>query len=506
MNKIEINNLSAEDIKKAVNEYVVEHSISEGFVSDIFSDGISSSIDVKDVKEWLGSPEEYQQELENLATYYYITNASVFQLYDMAEVLPTLNYKVSIEDIQGDYEGNVINIKRMLRKVKHRQLTRDLITQTIASGTLCGMWVGKKNNPYFFVFNDLEYVFPAYIKNNEWVLWLDLSWFKQMSDAQREFMIESLNPHITESDYQKHLDNPNEIRYVELPLEKTVCLKTHTLYRNQRLGIPWGTQLFLDNVHKEKLKDLEKSISNKVINSVAVFSIGNEKFDDAVLKPAQKSKVYRGVKTALQQNSDDGITVLGIPHWSKLEFPKIETEGLDPKKFESINEDLNTAANGVMNLINGASTFSAGKLSMDIMYSKIAVLLEQIEGQVYQKLINSIMKKKDEDNYYIEYDKHAPLSTKEQLSVLQTLSTSFGFSIKAVIDRIDGVDFEQYIRDSIYEQEELQLPSRIQPYASSYTSTVDSGVGAPSVEDVTNPSTEQTKTGGGNENPAPSKS
>ena len=505
-NELQINELTPSDMGKTLNEYMGNTNITDSFTTQMFNEGITSTVNVKDLKQWLSNPEEHQKELENLAMYYYITNSSVFQLYDLAEVLPTLNYKTLVEDKDADYEANRTSIKKALKKTKHKQLTRDLITQTIASGTLCGMWIGGKKNPYLFVFNDLEYVFPAYIKNGEWVLWLDLSWLDKMTDFQREFMIENLSPHVTKADYQAYKDNPQDVRYMDLPLEYTVCLKTHTLYRNQRLGLPWGTQSFLDNIHKEKLKDLEKSISNKVINSVAVLKIGNEYYKDADIPAGKKSKTYRGVKTALQKNNADGVTVIGIPDWTDLDFPTIKTDGLDPKKFESINDDLNTASNGVMNIINGKSNYSTGKLSMDIMYRKIAVLLEQIEDQVYQKLINTILKKKDKDNYSIEYDKHAPLTSKEQLDILEKLNGSFGFSLKAVIDRVDGVDFEQYVADSLYEQEELQLKTKITPYMSSYTSTGDNASGAPVVDDVANPSTEATKTGDGNNNPKPSTS
>lgn len=502
---IQTRELTPADMEKALNEYMKNSEITDSFVTQIFNEGISPTVDIKNLKNWLANPEENQQELENLATYYYITNSSVFQLYDLAEVLPTLNYKTIVDEKDSDYDANNIAIKKVLKKVKHKQLTRDLITQTIASGTLCGMWIGGKKNPYLFVFNDLEYVFPAYIKNGEWVLWLDLSWLDKMTDFQREFMLENLYPHITESDYLAYKSNPQEIRFMDLPLEYTVCIKTHTLYRNQRFGLPWGTQSFLDNIHKEKLKDLEKSISNKVINSVAVFTLGNDEFTDDKIS-SKKAKVYRGVKTALQKNNEDGVTVVGIPHWTDLKFPTTNTEGLDPKKFESINDDLNTASNGVMNIINGKSNYSTGKMSMEIMYRKVSVLLEQIEDQVYRKLINIILKKKDKDNYCIEYDKDVPLSSKEQLTVLEKLNASFGFSLKAVIDKIDGVNFDQYVADSLYEQETLKLQEKIKPYASSYTSSGDNQIGAPEVDEINNPSTEATKTGDGNNTPKPSTS
>ena len=160
-------------MEKVLNEYMGNSDMTDSFVTQMFNDDITPTASAKDLKQWMSNPEEYQKELENLAIYYYITNSSVFQLYDLAEVLPTLNYKMIVEDSDDNYEANKTSIKKALKKAKHKQLTRDLITQTIASGTLCGMWIGGKKNPYLFVFNDLEYVFPAYIKNGEWVLWLD---------------------------------------------------------------------------------------------------------------------------------------------------------------------------------------------------------------------------------------------------------------------------------------------------------------------------------------------
>lgn len=498
--------LTPEDIEKSLNEYMGSSNFADSFTTPIFNDGIMPTVKSEDLQSWLSNPEEFKSELEDLATYYYITNSSIFQLYDLAEVLPSLNYKIDNYGVNNNPEKNNLLIKNTMRKAKHKQLTRDIITQTIASGTLCGMWIGGKKNPYLFVFNELEYVFPAYIKNGEWVLWLDLSWFDGMTDFQREFMFESLSPHVTQADYEAYKKDAQNIRFIDLPLEYTVCIKTHTLYRNQRFGLPWGTQSFFDNIHKEKLKDLEKSISNKVINSVAVLKMGNEHYTDADIPTAKKGRTYRGVKTALTRNDASGITVLGIPDWTSLDFPDIKTDGLDPKKFESINDDLNTASNGVMNIINGKSNYSTGKLSMDIMYRKIAVLLEQIEEQVYQKLVKMVVGKRHGDEFAVVYDKQAPLSSKEQLDILGKLNASFGFSLKAVIDRIDGVDFDQYIAESLYEQEELKLSERIKPYASSYTSSGDDESGAPTIDEIDNPSTEQTKTGDGNNNPKPSTS
>jgi hypothetical protein len=471
-----LNEYTPEEMEKVLNEYVKnDNFVSSSFQSNIFNDGITKTAEEKDIKMWLANPENYLEYIEKLSTYYYISNPSTFQLYDMTKVLPTLNYKILKTEDSSTDEKNTLAVKSTMKYVKYKSLVRDSISQLITSGTLCGLWVGSKKKPFLYIFDDLKYVFPAYIKENSWMLWLDLKWFDAMSVLERQNMFETLYPHVQESDYDAYRKDSTKVRYVELPQSMSVCLHTHKLFRNQRFGIPWATQSFFDILHKEKLKALEKSISNKVINSVAVLTIGSDeqegKYDDAKLSPDKKRKMYGGVKSGLEKNQANGVTVIGIPHWAKIEFPDIKTDGLDPDKFESINDDLNSATSGVMNTINGTTNFSSAKLTLDIMYQKIGVILEQMEEEIFQKLLNWVLPNKEKDNYYVSFDKRSPITTKEKISILEKLNASFGGSLKAVLDELDGVDFEEYVAQTLYEQEVLKLPEKMQPYANAYTQT-----------------------------------
>lgn len=487
---------------RILDEYFENGADAEGFISQIFSDGISKVVDEEEVQNWLRNPEDNLLNMENYSMYQYMSNPGVFQSYDLTQVLPNLNYKITTLKKDEKYEDNYFNLKRSCKQIDHKQLTRDLLGQLIGSGTLCAIWVGSKKNPYLYVFNDLNFVFPAYIKNGKWVVWVDLDWMKDMGEVQRQNVFENLSPYINEELYDLYKNG--DVKYVELPQDKSVCLRTHTLFRNQRFGLPWNTQTIFDNLHKEKLKILEKSISNKVINSIVVLKYGESDSTDYHYSKVMKKipKVYSGVKKAMQKATADGTTIIGTPHWVGLDFPDIKTDGLDPKKFNSINDDLNAGYNGLMSVVGGKGTFSGGQLSLDIMYKKIGVLLESIETEVYQKLLNYLLNNKYKNIYSLEYDKQTPLSTKDKVNVLQTLNSSFGFSLKDVIDHVDGVDFNEYIEQSIYEQEELKLPKRIQPYSSSYTSSSSKG-GAPE-SDITTESGEGTATGDGNELPSPS--
>lgn len=500
--------MSQEDFIQAINEYEKQNNfITDSFKMTMFNEGIVKTVEEKDVKTWLANPEDYLDRIEKLTTYYYISNPSVFQLFDMTKVLPTLNFKILKTSESPNHEKNVLSIKSIMKHVKYKSITRDSISQLITSGTLCGIWCGSKKKPYLYIFEDLKYVFPAYIKDNSWVIWVDLQWFDTMTTLERENMFEVLSPHLTKADYELYKKDSTKVRYVELPQEMTVCLHTHKLFRNQRFGVPWATQSFFDILHKEKLKALEKSISNKVINSVAVLTIGSEeqdgKYDDAKLGTDKKRRMYSSVKNGLEKNQANGVTVVGIPHWAKLVFPDIKTDGLDPDKFDSINDDLNSASSGVMNVINGTTNFSSSQLTLDIMYKKIGVILEQMEEEIFQKLLNWILPNKEKDNYYISFDKRQPITVKEKLTTLEKLNATFGGSLKAVIDELDGVDFDEYVEQTIYEQEVLKLPEKIQPYSNAYTQT-SSSVGNTPIDNPTNENTIKTQTIDANNTPSTS--
>lgn len=481
--------------------------IADSFVSKIFSHGIVNDISIEKLLKYLENPDNYLIELEKIANYYYMISGEVFQLFDLAKVLPTLNYKITVLDKSKNYEKNLILCKKILNKVKHKQLTRDIISQCISAGTVTGIWLGDKRNPYLMIFDRPDKVFPAYRLNGDWVLHFDLAWLDEMQDYEKENMIANLYPYITQKLYENYKKNNNEeSRYVELPPERTICVRTHTLKRNQPFGLNWALTGLLDLQHKKKLKDLEKAIANKIISAVAVLTIGSDKFPEYTnlkLNKSIKKKVHEGVKKALEKSQSQGITLVTVPDFAKLEFPDIKSDALDPKKFDSINLDVTAAYGYSRGLVNGeGGNYSSNKANLEIFYRRIAVLLEDIETEVYGKLFRIILPQSVADDFYMEYDKNPPLTLKDKLEVLMKLHTQEGFSLKAVIDLLDGVDFNEYYNQSIYEQEVLKLQERIQPYANAYIGGKDVKPGRPQIEDPENDNTIRSKTVDGNNVPS----
>ncbi|UUV25867.1 hypothetical protein NP781_04425 [Lysinibacillus sp. FN11] len=98
----------------------------------------------------------------------------------------------------------------------------------------------------------------------------------------------------------------------------------------------------------------------------------------------------------------------------------------------------------------------------------------------------------------MEYDKSTPLTHKEKVDILMRLNDK-GWSIKHVVDQLDGVSWESFFEQTIYETEELHLQDRIRPYQSTYTMTSDKG-GRPEM-DSNNDNTVKSKTSNGNDLP-----
>lgn len=478
-----------------------EHAsvVSDYIISDVFSDGVVKEVSAEQIKKYFSDHQTYQKELEKLALYYYISNGDVFQLLDAAKVLPTLNYKISVFSKPSSHEKNHALIQKTLHKTKHKKLTRDILSQSTSSGTLVGMWLGDKKSPFFYIFENLSRVYPHHRKNGGWVVAFDLQWLKEMKEHEREVMFDNFDPYITKEMYDSYLADKKNKRLVFLPQERTSVVRTHTLKQSQRYGLSWITQGLYDIQHKKKLKDLEKAVANNFINAVAVLTIGSKEDEETrnlKLNKNLKKTIHTRVKQALEKNQSNGVTVITLPEFADLRFPELKGDALEAKKFESINTDIDSAY-GVSSAVKSGNSgnFASAKINLEMLYNKIGVLLEEIESEVYQKLLNLILPASQADNYYLEYEKGMPLTKDKILETLIKLNDK-GFALKPILD-ITGQDFESYINQTMYETEELKLQERVAPYRSTHTSSGDKKTSA----DADNENTNKSKTNDGNNLP-----
>ena len=500
------------NIEQAKKDLSPEEFRSMSFTTDVYQTGLIKDLDEKTLQKYMTNPEQYKEELQKYAMYQYISNGDIYQLFDLIRILPNLNYKIKTLSINKSNEKHNLECRRTLKAINHKELTRDILSQTVSTGTLVGLWVGRENpkskdKPYLMIFDDLEYFFPARRKNGQWTVWCDLSYFDLALDYEDKVnLIENLYPYITFQDYEDYRNLGEKFRYIEFPIDRSVCIRTHTLKRNQRFGLPWNIQSVFDIKHKEKLRNLEKVASNKVMNAVAVLTLGlsdvSKDNDRTYKKLGEKlaKSTFESVKKGLMSNEDGEASVVGLPEWAKLEYPSQKTDVLNPDKMDSINADIKNSMGIASVLTNGQNgSFASGKLNLDIIFSRIGELLEVIENEVYNKLIKIILPSTVSDDYYIEYEKGSPLTNREKADIMKSLHEK-GYSLRPLCELL-GLDFNDYIANSKYEIEDLKLRETISPPLSTYTMTGSDVVGSPTDTSNENDNTVNSKENGANSTP-----
>ena len=443
-----------------------------GWISESNGSGAFATITNDDIEKWLSNPNTYFTEIINLMKYLAISDSNIYQLYQILTSLPTLNYRINTINVDKKTTYKDINlINNALLKVRYKQLSRELLMQTNTEGTTVCMWLGSKNDPYLHIFSNLKYVFPAFRRKGEWVAVCDMSWFDEMQEAERTYIFEELSPYITQNDYDNYKKNQDEFQYKELDSKRTCVIRFNTTSRNQRLGIPSGTQVIKGIRHKQVLKDLDESISANVIDKIPVLQIGsNEKPNETIPKKVRR-QIGSSVFKVLQGSKTEGkLGLITIPEYCNLTFLESDTDemdGLDEAKYQTVNNDISSGLGISSALLSGSGNGSVVKYNLETLYRKIASQLDELDI-VFQKFLNLVLGT-NANNYVFEFEKDTPLSNKEKLDVLTKLHAE-GFSVKAIIDMVSGIDFESYIKQSMIEQES-NMYDVIKPPLTSYTAT-----------------------------------
>lgn len=431
-----------------------------------------------EIQEMLANPEDNIQEISDLLYYNYISGGTVYQLYTIYKSLPNLNYKIgAFDNSTKKYEESISVVNKMLHKVRYKEVTRDIIGQSALDGGVVTMWCGAKSNLFLYVFDNLEYVFPKYRLNGDWVCVIDLAMLQEMEEEERLNLFENLSPYVTEAMYKKFEGDSsnNEVRYIPLPQDRTTYIRSGDyLRRNQRIGIPLGTQALLDLNHKQQLKNMEKSVANKAIKNIAVLQIGSDKDGKSYIDIGANARrqIVAGVGKALKQNAnttENQVPVATIPEFCKLEFNKTDgLEALGSDKYDAIDQDLSADTGVSEGIARGAGSNNAGAvINLEFLYKRVGSVLEQID-LVFEKMIKLILGKKEAENLFFEFDKTQPLSKETEIEMLYKLEAQ-GYSVKAIIDRISGINFDDFVEQSLYELQELKLREQIIPPLSSYT-------------------------------------
>lgn len=83
-----------------------------GFVSNLFSKGIINDVTAEQLKKYFSSPDEHQDDIEDLANYFYVSTAEIHQLFELIEALPILNFKIDSFENPDASESHIKTIKK----------------------------------------------------------------------------------------------------------------------------------------------------------------------------------------------------------------------------------------------------------------------------------------------------------------------------------------------------------------------------------------------------------
>ena len=501
------------ELEKTNNSYhdVLDEFI-DGFIIELQQN--IKTISNETLQKWFSNPDEYMGQIRSLLTYYFIIDGNIGQLYDLYYSLSPLNYKIKVLKRLDSYEDDMQKLKNVLTNViNHKTLTRELLVQLAHEGTCIGTWLGNRKQPYFEVFDNLDYVYPYGKYKGKMTAVYDLSYLERLTEEQRNTIYANLSPFVTKAKYNKYV-NCTDIKkkkvyqLLVLPPETSLVARARILSSNQRIGLPFGTQAIFDLQHKQKMKELERTVADKIIRAIALVKFKDKTEDGTRVKESVQKRVFSKVKSALQQNnSKGGMTVLAMPEFASFESPEIKNGDkiLNPDKYESIDNDVSKGT-GISNVFaNGTGgNFASANANLEMLYRKVGTLLEQIEV-IYNELITIVLGKSKGACYHFEYDKDVPLSKKEKVNIVKSL-TDKGYSVKHLTDMI-GLDFDELVRDSIYEIDKLKLRDKIIPPQSTYTlgNNTDNTNNKPESDEPTE-STEGTRDNDSNNTPKPSDS
>lgn len=476
------------------------------YVKGLFNQGIIKTVEMEKLIEMFSNPDMYQYEINRIAEFYYVINAEIHQLFEILESLNDLNYRIETDEFTSTAHDTIKNLNKNLRKLKHKRLTRDLLKQLASSGNVVGMWVGGKNKLTPLVFDDLRMV-EVLGRNleDEWICALSLDFLNQFPMPQRKIWFDDLKKYLPNL---KDIDNNGTITTVDgtdmllMPPSRTFSLITGRLKRNQVSGTNWITSVMGDVLHKKKLKDAEQAVANKIINAVAVLKLGSGQADDLEWRKISKklrTDIHENVKKALGQGKKEGMALVTIPDFTDLKFPEIKADGLGGDKYNQSNSDISKGIGLGSAPMNGeGSNYNTAKLNLEVFMKRIAVMLEDIETDVYQKFFNLQLKKAEADSFYMTYDKELPLTKKEKLEALKYLQSQ-GWSSRYFVELL-GYNFDSLLESTLYETEELKLQDVIRPYLTSNVISkndqgVSGNVGRNKLEEseITNENTQRAK-------------
>jgi hypothetical protein len=254
--------------------------------------------------------------------------------------------KINVDELMDKFfreyyrSGNVF-IYRFDAKLKPSDMKR--INQTF------GARGGKKEIPFRYIILN-----PADIQVQGTLSFSAGTYFKVLSDFELERLknpkteedqrvLESLTP-----ETKKQLKNPS-MTQLTMPLEsEKVIAIFYKKMDYEPFSVPMGYPVLEDLNHKAELKKMDMAIARTVQQAILLVTMGAEP-DKGGVNQANLTEMQK-----LFENQSVG-RVLIADYTTKAQFviPQI-SDILDPKKYETVNKDINAGLNNILSGVGGS--------------------------------------------------------------------------------------------------------------------------------------------------------
>lgn len=445
-----------------------------------YGDVVYRHASIEEVYKWQNNPVRYNKELRDLAMYYYGQKGIVMQTINMLKNLHNLNSNLKVSDPNHpNIEEDMAKVREFDKFINKKTIIRDILFDTFNLGTC----IYYNHNNKWIQTLDLDLYLPKRLINGRWEVEIDMIKLttESVSNIDRyphDKYPQNLKPneYVNEQPdevrraFDRFRSNPSaDNRYYKLNISKTGVIKLNSR-QNDRYGRPYAMSAFDDLFHKEMIREAERSVINRIVDEIMVLKLGESgKETDGKFKPNshQRKVMYDAIKQILYRK-DDGYKLLGIPWWAELD--KIETDFsiFNNKKHEEVDSDILTSL-GVQMIFNTreGSSYQAGQLNLNVLFSSIFSVLEQIEQELFN--YNYRLLVSDGNDVVRVFNRSTAIDSKDKIAVFTALK-DIGGALKPLLDEI-GYDFGDYITQAEYEQEVLRLPEKFKPYQTSYTTS-----------------------------------
>jgi hypothetical protein len=439
------------------------------------SNRTTNNVKVADLYKWLTNPVAYNKQLRNLALYWYGEKGLVTETLELYKTLPNLNSTLQCTDIEDkNYDKLNSQIKNLNYDLSKKSVIRDIVFHTALEGTC----IGYINNKKYIQMLDLDYYYPARMKNGRWEVDVDLSKFISNKNQNSTLAWKKSNNSIGYIENQplevrnawnryNNIDKSqkgNKLTHIyTLNMENTFVIKVRCK-QNERWGRPVAMGAFTAILHKELLQEAEKAVIDRVINTLLIGRYGEEGKDGYHPTPEQAKLVHNQVKSVLNEKTKDGIKLIGIPYWAEIKDLEVSLDIFDPKKYEEIDNDIAIGLGTSSIITTGESTYASGKINLEMLYSHIFEIIEKIEEEVFDYQFSLITKDGD-CKFNKIFSRAVLLDIKDKITAINKMVEKGG-SIKYLTDEL-GILFDEYVKQTKYEQQTLDLHSIFVPYANS---------------------------------------